>query len=140
MSKQTGGCLCGQVKYSLDTDFALGGVHCHCLDCQKSTGSGKATIVPIPEKDLQLEGTLKYYSVVGTSGASVERGFCENCGSPVISAVVGPAEWKGIKFIKAGSLDDSSWIDVGVSIWKSTARHWSSSEAGLTTFEHNLEA
>ena len=139
MSKQTGGCLCGQVKYSLDTDSALGGVHCHCLDCQKSTGSGKATTVPIPAKNLHLEGTLKYYSVVGTSGTFVECGFHKNCGSPIISAVVGPVEWKGIKFIKAGSLDDSSWIIVGTNIWKSTAKHWSPAETGLTTFGHNLE-
>ena len=100
---------------------------------------GKSHNRAYPREGFALEGTLKYYSVVGTSRASVERGFCENCGSPIISAVVGPAEWEGIKFIKAGSLDDSSWITVGTSIWKSTAKHWSPAEAGLTTFEHNLE-
>ena len=118
----------------------MSAIHCHCLDCQKSTGSGKATIVAIPEKNLEIRGALKYYSVVGTDGATIERGFCENCGSPIISAAIGPAEWEGIKFIKAGSLDDSSWISVETNIWKSTARHWDEVREELTTFEQNLKA
>ena len=96
MTISTGGCLCGQVSYDLEQESALSAIHCHCLDCQKSTGSGKATIVAIPEKNLEIRGALKYYSVVGTDGATIERGFCENCGSPIISAAIGPAEWEGI--------------------------------------------
>ena len=74
MKTATGGCLCGNVKYELEKDAVLNAIHCHCLDCQKSTGSGKATIVVIPEDSLSLQGALKYYSVVGTDGATIERG------------------------------------------------------------------
>ena len=140
MTISTGGCLCGQVSYDLEQESVLSAIHCHCLDCQKSTGSGKATIVAIPEKNLEIRGALKYYSVVGSDGATIERGFCENCGSPIISAAIGPAEWEGIKFIKAGSLDDSSWISVETNTWKSTARHWDEVREELTTFEQNLKA
>ncbi len=112
-------------------------MHCHCLDCQKSTGSGKARIIAIPESSLTVKGTLKYYSVVGTDGATVNRGFCENCGSPVMSAVVGLEGYEGIKLIKAGSLDDSSWVTVNANIWKSSARHWDTVREELPTFEHN---
>ena len=34
---------------------------CHCKDCQKCTGSGKATIVIIPEEELSITGNLKFY-------------------------------------------------------------------------------
>ena len=137
MTTHTGGCLCGAISYGLEQDAVVTAMHCHCLDCQKSTGSGKATIIAIPESSLTVKGTLKYYSVVGTDGATVNRGFCENCGSPVMSLVVGLEGWEGIKLIKAGSLDDSSWVTVNASIWKSSARHWDAVREELPTFEHN---
>jgi hypothetical protein len=139
MTIHTGGCLCGAISYELEQDAVVTAMHCHCLDCQKSTGSGKATIIAIPESSLTVEGTLKYYSVVGTDGATVNRGFCENCGSPVISAVVGVEGWEAIKLIKAGSLDDSSWVTVNANIWKSSARHWDAVREELPTFEHNYQ-
>tara|TARA_B100001059_G_C17812711_1_gene573257 strand:+ start:503 stop:946 length:444 start_codon:yes stop_codon:yes gene_type:complete len=138
--KRSGGCLCGQFTYTMDEEAVVSAFHCHCLDCQKSTGSGKATIIVIPEKNLQTKGELKYYSVVGTDGATIERGFCEKCGSPIISAAIGPKDWEGIKFIKAGSLDDSSWVEVTANIWKSSARDWSPVSEELPTFDQNLRA
>jgi hypothetical protein len=114
MTTHTGGCLCGAISY-------------------------KATIIAIPESSLKVKGTLKYYSVVGTDGATVNRGFCENCGSPVMSVVVGLEGWEDIKLIKAGSLDDSSWVTVNANMWKSSARHWDTVREELPTFEHNFQ-
>ena len=62
--KRSGGCLCGQFTYTIDEEAVVSAFHCHCLDCQKSTGSGKATIIVIPEKNLQAEGELKYLSLI----------------------------------------------------------------------------
>ena len=41
----SGGCLCGDVTYEYDQEKSTAALHCHCRDCQKVTGSGKATIV-----------------------------------------------------------------------------------------------
>ena len=38
MPQITGGCLCGQVRYSGTADPMFTGV-CHCKDCQKETGT-----------------------------------------------------------------------------------------------------
>ena len=84
---QKGGCLCGNFKYQFSQSDVISAHHCHCTDCQKSTGSGKATIVMIPDESLVAEGSLKFYTVKGTAGSHISRGFCENCGSPVISFV-----------------------------------------------------
>ena len=140
MTKQTGGCLCGAISYELEEESVVTAMHCHCLDCQKSTGSGKATIIAIPGICLKITGTLKYYSVVGTDGATVERGFCGNCGSPVMSAVVGLEGWEEMKLIKAGSLDDSSWVVVSANLWKSSSRHWDAVREELPSFEHNFQS
>ena len=65
---QKGGCLCGKVSYEFNQADILSAHHCHCRDCQKSTGSGKATILLIPESSLIIEGDLKNFSVTGSAG------------------------------------------------------------------------
>ena len=131
---QTGGCLCGNIKYTFDQSKALSAHHCHCTDCQKSTGSGKATILIVPEDDLTITGNLKFYSVTGSQGSHINRGFCENCGSPVMSFI---EENAGMKFIKAGTLDDSSWLTIASNFWGSTANTWSPADDEIQTFTHN---
>jgi len=132
--KKTGSCLCGEVSYSFNESSVISAHHCHCKDCQKSTGSGKATIVMIPENALQMKGEIKIYTVTGTDGSHVTRGFCESCGSPLISYI---EEMQGIRLIKAGSLDDSSWLKIDSNFWSSTAREWSPVDETLHSFIKN---
>ena len=73
---ERGGCLCGQFTYSFDRSAVQSGIHCHCRDCQKSTGSGKATIAFVPKQALSVQGELKYFSVT--------------CNDPALSAQVRP--------------------------------------------------
>ena len=108
--------------------------HCHCTDCQKATGSGKATIIFVPSATLELSGDYKIYSVIGSDGNQVSRGFCPECGSPIISFV---AEQPEIKFIKAGSLDDSSWVKAEASYWQISARYWDPVRSDIPGFEKN---
>ena len=132
--KKTASCLCGEVSYSFNESSVISAHHCHCKDCQKSTGSGKATIVMIPENALQMKGEIKIYTVTGTDGSHVTRGFCESCGSPLISYI---EEMQGIRLIKAGSLDDSSWLKIDSNFWSSTAREWSPVDETLHSFIKN---
>ena len=62
---ETGGCLCGNIRYEFKRKDVVSAGHCHCKDCQRITGSGKATIVFIvepggykPEIDLLFKGFL----------------------------------------------------------------------------------
>ena len=76
MIVEAGGCLCGQVSRELDQERVTDTIHFHCTDYQKATGAGKATIIAIPIEHLKLQGTMKYFSVKGTDGLTIERGFC----------------------------------------------------------------
>ena len=134
---QTGSCLCGNIQYNFHQSKALSAHHCHCKDCQKCTGSGKATIIIIPEEELSITGNLKFYSVTGSQGSHINRGFCENCGSPVISFM---EEDPGIKFIKAGTLDDASWLTIASNFWSSSANTWSPINDKVHTFTHNPDS
>ena len=50
-----GGCLCGKIRYEFKQEDVISAGNCHCKDCQKATGSGKATIVYIPSKSLKIK-------------------------------------------------------------------------------------
>ena len=131
---ETGGGLCGNIKYKFNREDVVSAGHCHCKDCQKITGSGKATIVFIPTKSLEINNNYKVYSVIGHDGTNVHRGFCPNCGSPVISYVT---EQPDLRFIKAGSLDDSSWINIESSFWGISANKWDPVNDNIPCFEQN---
>lgn len=133
----TGGCLCGDIRYRFPREAVLTAAHCHCTDCQKATGSGKATILFLPSDTLEIEGGCKTYTVVGSEGSHVTRGFCPECGSPIISYVT---EVPGVRFIKAGSLDDSSWVRVESSFWNRSARDWSPVDGRIPSFAGNPPA
>ncbi len=135
MSNETGGaCLCGNYSYSFDRDQVISAHHCHCKDCQCMTGSGKATIIMVPTDGLHSEGELKTYTVVGSEGAHVTRGFCPNCGCQLISYV---EEMPTIRFVKAGTLTDSSWVTIDSSYWSCSAEPWSPVDPDKPAFERN---
>jgi len=130
----TGGCLCGNFGYHFDRDQVISAHHCHCKDCQKTTGSGKATIVMVPTELLETEGVLTFYTVTGTDGAHVTRGFCPTCGCQPMSYV---EEMPAIRFVKAGTLDDSSWVTIDSSYWSCSAQPWSPVDSSFPAFEKN---
>jgi hypothetical protein len=119
----TGRCLCGSVTYSADAEPVVQAV-CHCTDCQRQTGSPFSVIVGVPRAALNVEATtIASYATTGEDhGGDTERSFCSACGSPVFSIAAVLPE---MAFIKAGSLDDASWLEPAVEVWTSSAQPWS---------------
>jgi hypothetical protein len=119
----TGRCLCGSVTYSADAEPVVQAV-CHCTDCQRQTGNPFSVIVAVPRDSFEVAGTtLSSFSTIGEDhGGETQRNFCSACGSPIFSiAAVAPQ----LAFIKAGSLDDASWLEPAVEAWTRSAQPWS---------------
>jgi len=122
-NREQGGCLCGDVRFELDRAAVIGANHCHCRDCQRATGSGFATFCMVPEAAFAVrQGQPRSFSVKGASGGDVKRFFCGECGSPLYSTVT---VMPGFAFVKAGVLDDASWVQPGSDFWGSSAQPWS---------------
>ena len=127
-----GGCACKAVRYKVSSEpvaFML----CHCRDCQYASGGEPAAVVVVPKAAFSLtKGEVKSYGVTGESGNKVVRQFCANCGTPLFSALDGnPGLWA----IKAGSLDDSSWLKPTAFLWTKSAQPWAHKDAAITSFE-----
>ncbi|MBL6714913.1 MAG: GFA family protein [Pseudomonadales bacterium] len=131
---EKGGCLCGQFSYSFPREAVVSAHHCHCTDCQKMTGSGKATIIMVPTQTLEMAGELKTFTVTGTDGGRVTRAFCPTCGSQILSYLEGR---DALKFVKAGTLEQSDWVTISSSFWATTARSWDPVKADAQAFETN---
>jgi hypothetical protein len=118
----TGRCLCGNVTYSVDAEPVVQAA-CHCADCQRQSGSPFSVVVAVPKAAFTVEGdSLSSYSTIGDDhGGETERSFCSNCGSPLYSVA---AVMPDMMFIKAGSLDDSSWVEPAVEAWTRSAQPW----------------
>ena len=130
MREMAGGCLCGQVRYSANTDPVWVGV-CHCKNCQRQTGTAFSVLVGIPNTAMSIQGQLKTFHDTGDSGLRLERNFCPECGSPIFTDV---AAMPGIAFIKAGTLDDTSWLDPKMHIYCDSKEQWTPMPVGVQEF------
>ncbi len=137
MSKIEGGCLCGSVRYKSDAEPAFIGV-CHCVTCQKNSGSSFSLNLGMPADSVTIEGNslATYEDHSGASGKPFYRKFCSSCGSPIAS---GGEAYDGLIFIKAGTLDDSSWVTPVAHIWCSEKQPWVKIEDGVAQMERNPE-
>ncbi len=110
---------------------------CHCADCQKQSGGAFSVNVLVPNDQIEIAGkTLTQYEITGTSGQKVTRNFCNRCGSPLTTVL---DAFGGLAAIKAGTLDDSSWVKPGIEIWCDSAQPWGVVGDGLQKAPQNPE-
>lgn len=128
--KITGSCACGQVHYSAEAEPVFTGV-CHCTECQKETGTAFNIVVAVPQSALSIEGTPKDYVAKGDSGKQVVRKFCPNCGSTLLSE---PEVMAGVSILRAGTLDDTSWLKPTMEIYCASAQSWVQLGGGMQRF------
>jgi len=121
MGKLDGHCLCGSITYESDADPVMTAI-CHCTDCQRQAGTAFSIVVGVPRDQLTINGDLKVFETTGDdTGATAYRHFCGSCGSPIISILANAEE---IAWIKAGTLDDASWLKPELEAWTDSAQPW----------------
>jgi len=119
-NRYEGGCHCGAVRYVCSTSpkFTF---FCHCVDCQQTTGSPFSVELMVESESFEFSGDIHSYTVAGDSGQPVHRRFCPNCGSGLF--LEGDAD-PGWIFLKAGTLDDGSWVQPDMHIYTSAKQPW----------------
>ena len=128
----TGGCLCGNIRYTLKAEPALT-VVCHCTHCQKASGSAFSTNLVLQRADIEFSGgDIAAYDDKADSGNTLKRSFCPKCGSSIMSESSGRP---GAAVLKAGSLDDPSKIKPAMQIWTRAAQPWVKLEGEMASME-----
>jgi len=127
----SGGCLCGAVRYQVADGDAIFTGHCHCTDCQKSSGAGHVTVLAVPEAMVTITGKVATYESKGDNGQTVARQFCPTCGGQLFSRA---ATMPGVLMIKCGSLDDSSKLAPQMSVFAGSAVAWDQPTSAIPSF------
>jgi hypothetical protein len=87
MSRLTGKCLCGKVRYSVEDKFEYF-FYCHCKQCQESTGSAFNAAAGVFQDSFKVtageESLTSYNKTNVDSSVSVVK-FCKICGSSLFS-------------------------------------------------------
>lgn len=125
----TGHCLCGAITYEIDNPPTTSGI-CHCKNCQRQAGSAYSTLAIVPKAEFRFtSGKPKLYQDKDTdSGNPVERHFCENCGSPIYSALDSMPD---VVILKSGTLDDTSSFTPQFQAWCDSKQSWVQLQDGV---------
>lgn len=131
MTDIAGGCACGSVRYTL-TDKPIFQLNCYCVDCQKGSGSAFAPLMVVASDRLNVdESNLGFFESKGDSGRALKRGFCRECGSPVL---IRRPETPQIAFVHAGSLDDGTVFAPQAEVFTSRSHGWNDANRAMKRF------
>ena len=107
---------------------------CHCLECQKRTGSVFATQARFPRACVTIEGRATQWSRTGDSGGSATFSFCPACGSTVYWE---PAGMPGFVSVAVGAFADPGFPPPRVSVYEERQHPWALA-AGLLPLEREF--
>src|ERR1700739_1990032 len=82
MPTNVAACVCGQLTVSCSGDPAQISL-CHCLACQRRTGSTYVIAAFFPRENVMVAGGAAAHTRQSDSGYSVTFSFCPHCGSSV---------------------------------------------------------
>jgi len=125
-----GGCSCGAVRYRLTSDPLF--VHCcHCLNCQRQTGSAFVINVLIEADQVEiLTGEPHSVQVPRDDGSTQEILRCPECQVALYSSYGGPA----VSFVRAGTLDEPDRVAPDVHIFTRSKLPWVALPEGVPAF------
>jgi len=131
-----GGCACGAVRYRLTTDPLF--THCcHCLNCQRQTGSAFVINLLIEAARMELlAGVPQPVEVLRDDGSKQRIFRCPTCQVAVFSEYGRP----GVRFVRGGTLDQPDEIAPDVHIFTRSKVSWITLPDALPAFDEFYDA
>ncbi|MBL4785823.1 MAG: GFA family protein [Cohaesibacteraceae bacterium] len=115
-----GGCLCGQLRYKVSGKPTIV-AHCHCRDCQRSSGAGHISGAQFHRDGFSLTGTAATYTKTSGMDTQVTRVFCAQCGSTIHDQNDGMPNHV---MVLLGTLDDPSVFTPTVRVYTRSQPTW----------------
>jgi len=124
-TNRTASCRCGQLTATVSGEPARVSV-CHCLNCQKRSGSAFAAQARWPRDRTGIAGESKTFVKVADSGNKATFHFCPECGSDVYYEIDGKFDNKfnDLIAIPIGAFDDPFFLTPEYSVWESRKHRW----------------
>ena len=126
-----GGCACGAVRYRLTSEPMF--VHCcHCLNCQRQTGSAFVINLLIEADRVELlSGEPEPVDAPRDDGSVQRIHRCPACQVAVFSEYGRPE----VRFVRGGTLDEPSRVAPDVHIFTRSKLPWVTLPEGVPAVE-----
>jgi hypothetical protein len=118
--EREGGCTCGAIRYRLASEPLF--VHCcHCLNCQRQTGSAFVINLLIEADRVELlSGEPQPVDVPRDDGSRQRIYRCPSCQVAVYSEY----GWPQLLFVRGGTLDEPAAVAPDVHIYTRSKLPW----------------
>lgn len=120
MTHRFASCTCGQLTATVDADPVRISI-CHCLACQRRSGSVFATQARFPRSGVTLAGTSTTFDRVGDAGTRATFHFCPTCGDTVYYEMQAFPDFLAIP---VGAFADPAFPTPRVSVYESRMHSW----------------
>lgn len=120
MTARIASCSCGQLQARTSQEPVRVSV-CHCLACQRRTGSVFGAQARFPSDAVTVAGKSIEYVRVGDDGTRATFRFCPACGVTVYYTVEGNSEFVAIP---VGAFADPTFPAPTVSVYEERMHSW----------------
>ena len=120
MTSRTASCSCGALTAICEGEPVRISV-CHCLDCQKRTGSAFALQARFPNDQVSISGESREWLRIGESGNHARFHFCPTCSSIVFYTI---DEYPGVTAVPIGGFADPGFPPPTVSVYDNRRHPW----------------
>ncbi len=120
MSTRRTSCSCGRLSATVRGEPVRISI-CHCLDCQRRTGSVFGQQARFPASGVEIEGDSSSWTRTADSGNQITSHFCPTCGSTVFYQ---PENEPDLIAIPVGGFADPTFPAPGVSVYESRRHPW----------------
>jgi len=116
-------CSCGQLAVEVTGDPLRVSV-CHCLACQRRTGSAFGVQARFSSESVaQLQGKSSSYIRTGDSGSKISFRFCPSCGATVCYEI---DKLPGFVIVPVGAFADPTFPSPTVAVYETRRHSWCS--------------
>jgi hypothetical protein len=121
MTTRHAACSCGQLRITTDGEPVRISM-CHCLECQRRTGSTYGVQARFGRQSVRTEGRATAYERIADSGQRITFHFCPECGSTVWYWQDANPE---VVAIPIGAFADPDFPPPTASVWEARRHAWS---------------
>ena len=120
MTIRTASCSCGQLTAQVTGEPVRISI-CHCLACQRRTGSVFGEQARFPREAVAVSGSSTEFVRVGDEGSASTFHFCPKCGAIVYWESRG---LEAFRTIPVGAFADPDFPPPQVSVYESRKHRW----------------
>jgi hypothetical protein len=137
MNARSASCHCGELELACTGDPRRISM-CHCVECQRRTGSAFSIAVFYERESVRVVGgSPENFERQSASGYPVVFHFCRRCGSSVWWE---PARMPELIGVAVGAFGDPNWPQPEQSVWTQHKHEWLQLPDNLRVFAANPPA